>query len=193
MVRLLSCIALTLSLTGCAQTLDHSRAKSDSYIGMELELESGQADYDELLNLELEALTAMGYEVEITPGKERAITFYSTIILPEDFAQRTDLNKLILIRHERVHAEQWRGMGVLVFGIAYAQERDRWALEMQGYRRMIRDRVSAGQDDAEIKAWIKALAKKFPKSYDISPKLSAEVSRATKQILLEELDFARTL
>ena len=132
----------------------------------------------------------LGYEViRKTYALDRATTLHQHILLPVDFDSRPKAAQLQMLRHELVHARQWRALGLVVFGAKYGNESTRWVLEMHGYRQQVRDMCSAKVPHEEIGAWVAKRAESFPKSYLFTPKHHAKVTEATAAVLTAEMDF----
>lgn len=132
----------------------------------------------------------LGYEViRKTYALDRATTLHQHILLPVDFDTRPKPDQLQMLRHELVHARQWRALGLVVFGAKYGNESSRWVLEMHGYRQQVRDMCSAQLEAQKVEAWIAKRSASFPKSYLFSPRHYAKVTEATAAALTAELEL----
>ena len=132
----------------------------------------------------------LGYEViRKTYALDRATTLHQHILLPVDFDSRPKAAQLQMLRHELVHARQWRALGLVVFGAKYGNESTRWVLEMHGYRQQVRDMCSAGESHENIAKWVEARSESFPKAYLFTPKHHKKVREATRSALSAELEL----
>lgn len=179
-------LPVLVTASACAFRPDSGAAMSTEYLA---EQPVGP-DLDAEIAAAFRELDELGYEVvEQTYGLDKATTLHAHVLLPGDFGERAKGDQLRMLRHELVHARQWRALGLVVFGAKYANESTRWVLEMHGYRQNVRDMCSAGFSRGEIDGWASTLSERFPARYLFTPKHHAKVQAATKAVLIAELEL----
>lgn len=180
-------ILLSLSLLcACAGKIDMSAAMSDQFLHKDV-VQKGHAQ-EELEKVKAE-LKALGYSFQTKPeGQKMTTTLFNVVLLAPDFEENSPAGKVRTLRHELVHAKQWREYGITGFASKYSVEGQRWVLEMHGYRQDIRDRCDMGNSRASILKRIDRTSETFPASYKLVSLDHAKVKEATLFVLMEELD-----
>lgn len=172
-----------LFLCSCAAPLNMRDAESDEF--MLERMTSSDVRYElEKVVAELEAL---GYTFSKKPkNQSMTTTLWNQILLAPDWDDRPDVGKLKTLRHELVHAKQWREYGVDGFAVLYASEAKRWVIEMHGYRQNIRDLCDMGIKTSEIEARIEGIAESFADSYRVLMIPDDHIYEKTKAVLMKE-------
>ncbi len=115
-------------------------------------------------------------------------TFYRSILLPSDYADRPLWRNAVLWAHEIQHARQWRGYGRGRFAMNYVlRARYRWAVEMQCYRTSVRAYLHLGHSPTN---YIERRAKGFMKSYSAGSLRASSVIRHTRSVLEDATTYA---
>ncbi len=115
-------------------------------------------------------------------------TLYNVILLDPEFEDMGDPKKLRVLRHELVHAKQWRKFGAAGFASKYSIEGKRWVLEMHGYRQDIRDMCDMKLPRKTIIRRIDQVSDEFPSDYKLLALEHAKVKEATLFVLSEEFE-----
>ena len=173
-------------LCGCSGTLNKDNALNSEFLSSRAVLPRNSENELELVTMELEEL---GYVLVDSPkGKRMTTTLNNQVILASGFSERSPAQKVRTLRHELVHAKQWRRYGVAGFAGKYAIETQRWVLEMHGYRQSIRDSCSMGLSRKSISEYIGKVSKSFSSSYKMKSIQSNIVEESTVEVLFNELD-----
>jgi hypothetical protein len=115
-------------------------------------------------------------------------TYYKEIRVGDGWAGYTPPKKASILKHEIVHAKQWRHYGRGTFGARYIfSARFRWAMEVQAYRESVRAYRTLGAKES----WLRTYATKdvpdiLWQNYMLGVLRKGDVYEHTAKILLRE-------
>ena len=172
-------------LLACTGTLNLADASSDAFM-LETRVSPGKAELE--LSRVTQELESLGYTLVRVQNKSMTTTLNSQILLTSRWDEYSPADKVRTLRHELVHAKQWRTFGIAGFPAKYAIETQRWVLEMHGYRQNIRDMCDMKQSRKKILERIGKVSKFFVESYKMKSTDPEKVRIQTERVLMEELE-----
>lgn len=179
-------LMLTALLPACAGTLSIQKAQSEEFM---LPSRVKPAESEIELKEVTQELESLGYSFQIKQGDDpMTTTLYDVILLASDWESRSVARKVRVLRHELVHAKQWRKYGVVGFAKIYAVEAERWALEMHGHRQTVRDMCDMNLKEEQVMEKIDRTAERFSESYKVIAIPFERIHDKTRQVLLAEYE-----
>ena len=172
-------------LFSCTGVLSVSDANSNTFM-LDTRLEAGETELE--LSKVTKELEALRYTLVRAKNKSMTTTLHSQILLTSRWDEYSPADKVRTLRHELVHAKQWRTFGIAGFPAKYAIETQRWVLEMHGYRQNIRDMCDMGKSREKVLERIGKVSGSFVEGYKMRSTDPERVRVQTERVLMEELE-----
>lgn len=128
-------------------------------------------------------------EFKILERRSTATTLYGAMFLPPRFYTAPLIVRAPWIRHELIHAWQWRTLGRVRFLARYAGARGRFSIEMPGFRETFRTKLHLGRTEKQLRDEALTRTTAWNKSYATRRLDQSQLRIESMRLMLDAVDL----